>query len=316
VNVPLVIARGVHLASTLLLAGTLTFRCLVAMPAFWGKPGAGIEEARFRIRLTLITWAALAVAVVSAAAWLVFLTSEIGGVSAADAISKGFARTVLTQTAFGDTWTLRAELASLLAVLLLVPRLNVALAFATDLICLVLAAALAGSLAWAGHAAATEGFDGTVHLASDALHLLAAGAWLGALWPLAILLGSAIRAGDPVSVAIAHQATRRFSILGIVSVATILATGVINTYETLGTLAFSLGTDYNRLLLTKIGLFLAMLVIAAINRQRLTPLLSDERDQARAMQQLRWNSLFETGLGLAILAIVAVLGRLPPHVHG
>jgi putative copper export protein len=33
------------------------------------------------------------------------------------------------------------------------------------------------------------------------------------------------------------------------------------------------------------------------------------------MRQLRRNSLFETGLGLVILAIVAVLGRLPPHVH-
>jgi putative copper resistance protein D len=211
---------------------------------------------------------------------------------------------------------LRAELASLLAVLLLVPRPNLVFAFATDLVCTLLAAALAGSIAWAGHAAATEGVDGTIHLTSDALHLVAAGTWLGALWPLAILLGSAGRAGDPVSVSIAHQVTRRFSILGMVSVATILATGVINTYETLGTIAFSLGTDYNRLLLAKIGLFLAMLAIAAVNRQRLTPLLSDEHGQKQSMRQLQRNSLAEVGLGLLILAIVAVLGRLPPHVHG
>lgn len=313
-NGPLVIARGFHLASTLLLVGTLTFRCFVAAPPFWGKAGAAIEEG-LRTRLTQIIWSALAIAVVSAAAWLVFLAGEIGGVSAADAVSKGFARTVLTQTEFGDSWMLRAEVASLLAVLLLVPRPNLVLAFATDLACMMLAAGLAGSLAWAGHAAATEGIDGTIHLASDALHLVAAGAWVGALWPLAILLASAGRAGDPMSVAIAHQATRRFSILGMICVATILATGVINTYETLGTLTLSLGTDYNRLLLMKIGFFLAMLVIAAINRQRLTPLLSDERDHARAMRQLRRNSLVEAGLALLILAIVAALGRLPPHVH-
>jgi putative copper resistance protein D len=298
----------------LLLVGTLTFRCFVAAPAFWAKPGGAIEES-LRTRLTLIVWIAFAVAVVSAAAWLVFLAGEIGGVSAADAISKGFARILLTQTAFGDSWMLRAELASLLAVLLLVPRPNLVLAFATDLVCMMVAAALAGSVAWAGHAAATEGIDGTIHLASDALHVVAAGAWLGALWPLAMLLGSARRAGDPMSVATAHQATLRFSILGIASVATILVTGVINTYETLGTLTFSLGTDYNRLLLTKIGLFLAMLVIAAVNRQRLTPMLSDERHHRRAMQQLQRNSLVEVGLGLLILAIVAALGRLPPHVH-
>jgi putative copper resistance protein D len=102
----------------------------------------------------------------------------------------------------------------------------------------------------------------------------------------------------------------------MVSVAAILASGVINTYEILGTMAFSIGTDYNRLLLAKIGLFIAMLAIAAFNRQRLTPRLSDERDHRRVMRQLQWNSLAEVGLGLLILAIVAVLGRIAPHVHG
>ncbi len=208
---------------------------------------------------------------------------------------------------------LRLEAALLLAVLLLLPKPNPGLAFATDIICALLAAALAASLAWAGHAAATEGLDGTVHLASDALHLVAAGAWLGALWPLSILLGRAREAGDPASAAIAYQATRRFSILGMSSVAAILASGVVNTYEILGVEVFSLRTEYNRLLLAKIGLFGAMAAIAAVNRQRLTPRLSDERDRTRAMQQLRLNSLTEAGLGLLILAIVAVLGRIPPH---
>jgi putative copper export protein len=35
----------------------------------------------------------------------------------------------------------------------------------------------------------------------------------------------------------------------------------------------------------------------------------------RAMWQLQRNSLIEVGLGLLILAIVAVLGRTPPHMH-
>jgi len=200
--------------------------------------------------------------------------------------------------------------------LLLLPAPNPGFRSATDVICAMLAAGLAASLAWAGHAAATEGFDGTIHLASDGLHLVAAGAWLGALWPLSILLGRASQASDPVSAAIAYQATRRFSILGLTSVAAIVATGIVNTYEILGIMAFSIGTDYNRLLLTKIGLFIAMLAIAAFNRQRLTPRLADERDRRRAMRRLQWNSLTEVGLGLLILAIVAVLGRIAPHPHG
>ncbi len=314
-NEPLVIARAFHLASTLLLAGTIMFRCFVAAPAFRAKAGGALEDG-LRIRLTWIVWAALAVAMLSGAAWLVFVAAEIGGLSAADAVSEGLAGIVLMQTAFGDAWMLRLEMALLLAVLLLLPNPNPGFEFATDMICAMLAVGLAASLAWAGHAAATEGFDGTIHLASDALHLVAAGAWLGALWPLSILIGRARRAGDTASAAIAYQATRRFSILGMISVAAILASGVINTYEILGTAAFSTGTDYNRLLLAKIGFFIAMLAIAAFNRQRLTPRLSDERDRRRAIRQLQWNSLAEVGLGLLILAIVAVLGRIAPPVHG
>jgi putative copper resistance protein D len=312
---PLVIARAFHMASTLLLAGTITFRCLVAAPAFRAKAGGPLED-ELGVRLTRIVWAALAAAILSGAAWLIFLAAEIGDLPVADAVSQGVAQTVLTQTAFGDAWVLRLEMASLLAALLLLPKPSPGFASATDIICAMLAAGLAASLAWSGHAAATEGLDGTIHRASDALHLVASGAWLGALWPLAILLSRARRAGDPVSAAVAYQATRRFSVLGMISVAAILATGVINTYEILGMSAFSLGTDYNRLLLVKIGLFFAMLAIAAVNRRRLTPQLSDQRDHRRAMRQLRWNSLAEAGLGLLILAIVAVLGRIPPHVHG
>jgi copper resistance protein D len=315
-NEPLLIARAFHFASTLLLAGTITFRCFVATPALWAKAGNDLEQG-VRSRLARIVWAAFAVMMLSGSAWLVFVAAEIGDLSVVDAMSQGLAGVVLTQTAFGDAWMLRLEMAALLAVLLALPNLNPGLASATDIICAMLAAGLAASLAWAGHAAATEGFDGTIHLASDVLHLVAAGAWLGALWPLSILLGRAREAGDAASAAIAYQATRRFSILGMTSVAVIVTTGVVNTYEILGIMAFSMmGTDYNRLLLAKIALFIAMLVIAAFNRQRLTPRLSDERDHGRAIRQLQWNSLAEVGLGLLILAIVAVLGRIAPHAHG
>jgi putative copper resistance protein D len=220
---------------------------------------------------------------------------------------------VLTQTAFGDAWMLRLEMASLLTVLLLLPKANPSFALAIDIIAALLAAGLAASLAWAGHAAATEGLDGTIHLASDALHLVAAAAWLGALWPLSVLLDRARQTADPVSAALAYQTTRRFSVLGMISVAAILASGAVNTYEILGIAAFSLGTDYNRLLLAKVGLFAAMVAIAAVNRRRLTPRLADERDHGRAMRQLELNSLTEAGLGLLIVVIVAMLGRIPPH---
>ncbi len=208
-NEPLVIVRAFHLTSTLLLAGTITFRCFVATPPFRTKASGSLED-EVTARLTRIVWGALAVAMLSGSAWLVFVAAEVAGSSAADAVSDGVAWTVLTQTAFGDAWILRLEMASLLTVLLLLPK-PPGFAFASDIIGALIAAGLAASLAWAGHAAPTEGLDGTIHLASDAIHLVAAGAWLGALWPLAVLLDRARQAADPASAAIAYQATRRFS---------------------------------------------------------------------------------------------------------
>jgi putative copper resistance protein D len=316
-NGSLVIARAVHFAATLLLTGCLTFRCFVAAPAFHGKAGTALE-AWLRIRLAWMVWAALAVALASGAAWLVVLSAEIGGTAVAEALSQGLPWTVLTQTTFGDAWTLRLEMAAVLAALLLAHDFapEGAGKRIIDIICVLLAAAFAASIAWTGHAAAMEGLDGAIHLTSDAVHLVAAGAWIGALWPLALLLAAAGRTDDSEATAVACEATRRFSVIGMISVAAILTTGVINTWEILGTAAFSVDTEYNRLLLVKISLFIAMVAVAGYNRQRLTPRLSGTHDGGRAMRQLQWNSLTETGLGLLILAIVAVLGRMTPHVHG
>jgi len=50
----------------------------------------------------------------------------------------------------------------------------------------MLGAAAVAALAWAGHAGATQGGQGEIHVVADALHLLAASAWLGALVPLAL----------------------------------------------------------------------------------------------------------------------------------
>ena len=52
-----------------------------------------------------------------------------------------------------------------------------------------------------------------------------------------------------------------------------------------------------------------MVAIAAINRYRLTPRM---RDDAEALPALRRNALIEAALGLAVIAIVALLGTMAP----
>jgi putative copper resistance protein D len=181
---------------------------------------------------------------------------------------------------------------------------------------IALAAGLVGTLAWAGHAAATTGAQGGLHLSADVLHLVSAAAWIGALVPLALLIRAARSEPDTASVALARAVVLRFSMLGVVSVATLLASGLVNSWVLAGSLAALLGTDYGHLLLAKVALFLVMLSAAALNRLRLTPRLVEARSPTIAQDSLRRierNTLFEAGVAAIIIVIVGVLGTMSPE---
>jgi copper resistance protein D len=182
---------------------------------------------------------------------------------------------------------------------------------ATRLLQLAAAAGLIGLIAFVGHAGATPGTAGDIHLASDTMHLLAAGAWLGGLPALAMLLELARLTDDPAWRSFAVRATRRFSWLGVVCVVALLATGIINSWNLMGGPRDLVTTDYGRLVLLKIGLFVAMVGIAAANRSHFTPRLP----AASALRALQRNSLAETGLGVCVLLFVGALGTLSPSGH-
>jgi hypothetical protein len=85
-----------------------------------------------------------------------------------------------------------------------------------------------------------------------------------------------------------------------------------------GSIPALLGTDYGRLVVLKIALFLLMVGLAAVNRLRLTPRLGGDPGAAgvaRAARQLRRNAAIEASLGAIVIAVVAVLGVLPPASH-
>jgi Copper resistance protein D len=95
----------------------------------------------------------------------------------------------------------------------------------------------------------------------------------------------------------------------------VLTTGLVNSWELMGSVPALFGTDYGRLLLAKVALFLVMVSVAAVNRLQLTPQLVHRPDTSarrRALRQLRNNSLIEASLAAIILLIVGVLGTLPP----
>jgi putative copper resistance protein D len=84
-----------------------------------------------------------------------------------------------------------------------------------------------------------------------------------------------------------------------------------------------LGTDYGRLLQIKIGLFLAMLSLAAVNRLHLLRRIPRDDDPSsmhgsvQTLRQLQRSTALEIALGSGVIYIVGMLGMTSPagHVH-
>ncbi|WP_137752757.1 copper homeostasis membrane protein CopD [Sphingopyxis sp. L1A2A] len=177
------------------------------------------------------------------------------------------------------------------------------------------------TLVWSGHAGASEGIVGTVHRANDAIHMIAAAVWFGAIAAFLLLL----RPGDPPGterLALAARSLDQFARVGTLCVLVIAATGLVNSQIIIGVenVGRSIVSPYGQLLVAKLILFAAMLALAAVNRWRLTPALQasvaspDEigADSSLAVSAMRRSLVLEASAGLAILALVAWFGTLEP----
>ena len=169
--------------------------------------------------------------------------------------------TVVNETQFGLVFEIRVALVILLAACLAYDRPAPArwLALASAL-------GLVAAIAWTGHAGSTVGEMGPLHLAADVLHLVAAAAWTGGLVPFAFLLAAGRRHLDEAWARLARDATQRFSMLGIASAATVLGSGIVNACILVGSVNGLIATQYGRLLMRKMALFVVMVAFAAMNR--------------------------------------------------
>ncbi len=322
----LIAARDIHFASTVIVAGIVFFDLCIAAPVLRSELRLPATEASFDSLAVKILWICLGLSVASAIAWLCLLAAQIADKSLDEAIADGTILVVLSQTRFGFTWGMRIVLAAMLAALLLLREKARAQLWWGVLVTL-LAAAYLGSLAFAGHGEEGLGFERHVHLAADFLHLLAAGIWLGSLIPFAILLMYMRRLREQSWLAAACDAGVRFSSLGVLAVGILLVSGIVNTSFLIGGLQGLTDTMYGRWLLLKIGLFIAMVCLATINRQYLLPRLCRSTDHSAAthqgdtVQRLVLSAILEIVLGVGILTIVGVLGiSVPPidmaaHMH-
>ncbi len=301
----LIAVRAIHFAASAVTTGILVFRTLVAKPALSSEQAAAKGRRAQSLRLA---WIALAVTLLSGVIWLLLEAVSMSGLPTGEAMTSQVLSTVLNETQFGIVTEVRSVLAIILATALAYDRFVLAdrLAFASAL-------GLTASIAWTGHAASTPGELRNLHLAADALHLVAAASWIGGLVPFVLLLAAARRQAGS---AFARDIAQRFSTLGIVSVATLTVTGVVNSWILVGSFHALLVTEYGQTLVLKLVVFALMLVFAAVNRFFLTPQLAVSSGNAPdALRKLTRNSVVEIALGFAIFVIVGMLGTLHPAIH-
>jgi putative copper resistance protein D len=238
------------------------------------------------------------VALITAVAWLAFESAAMAGDwnAAVDPVQIGV---VLTDTAFGRVWAPHLVLAAALVAVVAFSRAGWG---ATSL----MSAALLASLGLVGHSAMQTGAEGVLHRANHAIHLMAAGAWIGGLVPFVMCL-RAYQRDDLRKDAV--RAMAGFSYWGQLIVAAIVLTGAVNIALTSHRLPIPPTTPYRTLLIAKLVVVAVMILLALTNRFVLAPRL---KTSANALAALRATSLVEVALGCVVVALVSVFALLDP----
>ncbi|WP_152354200.1 copper resistance CopC/CopD family protein [Brachybacterium subflavum] len=146
-------------------------------------------------------------------------------------------------------------------------------------------------------------------LVADVAHLLAGAVWSGGLLAAIAMLTVLHRhsaAAEGVAV------VRRFSLVALVSVLVLAASGTTMAVLILDTPAALVTSAWGRTLLVKLVVVVVAVGLAAWNRTRLLPAIaSADAPWERLLRTMRR----EAALLLGVLAITGLLVNLSPHVH-
>ncbi|SON56716.1 Copper resistance protein D [Hartmannibacter diazotrophicus] len=277
--------------AAILVYGTSLFLAFIA-------PNSTKASLGRRFALPLLIAAAIALA--ATIAW-VFAEAAIIAGGWREAATGGLLQTLVFHTSIGEGWLLRCCLAAL-------TTLAVAATFDRPVLVTFVSGLQLASFALSGHAVMNEGIAGVAHVAADAVHLLAGGAWAGSLIALALALSHAASQSDSL-----HDTRRlvaRYSRMGQWAVALVVASGIANTLFDIGGWPVDRLSPYLLLLAAKITLVLAMIALATRNRFVLSPSIAG--GDPVAIGKLRNAALAEAILAVCVLALVAVLGTLSP----
>ena len=298
--------RWLGFVATLGLVGVLGFG-LVVRPAAARRAGALSTLAEAARRLPALGIAFGVALLIAAGLRLLAQSAAMHGTE--EALDPWLVWTMMSQTRWGIAWLLQLGAAVLAVFGFAVLRRRRAAGWTLALTSAVVAA-LSASLS--GHAAAVPGAT-VLAVASDSLHVLAAGGWLGTLLVLvAVGIPTALRAAPTERGHAVAAMVNAFSPLALACAAGVAITGVVGAWLHVGGLDALATSTYGRTLLLKLGVLSLVVATGAYNWRRVRPTVTEERGALR-LQRSAWAEL---AVAVVVLAVTAVLVATPTPVDG
>jgi putative copper resistance protein D len=289
------ILRALHAGGGLLLLGTLVLLALSASVA-----------AEFPFWRRALRRAALLLCAATALLGLAVFALQLTAVPASGT-SMQTAKRLLLESRFGHVWLAR----ELILACALVPLTLGLEGSWRRWIALLLACAQLAIAPLSGHAAAIE--PAWPALLASAAHVLAVGAWWGALPALVAMVLMTRRARATARHAAVH-AFMRFSALALPLMGLIVLSGIALALAQVERWPALLGTRYGALLLLKLALLCMVLCMAARLRWRLLPALGATSEPRIAGLVARW-IVTECIAGALIVGLASGLRQTIPARH-
>lgn len=301
-SVPNSLARAFLFVGLLLLIGAVTFTLFVLPRA--RSVTSSSRDLMARRTATLGMFAAIAI-VTAALLRLYFELEMMRAMPDMPGMAGVSAKQMVMQTAWGFAFVAQIIAATVAFIALALARRGTRPPW---YIAAIAALGLAITPALSGHAVATPRFT-SVMVLSDWLHVLGAASWLGSL-ACVMMIG--------VPLALKQEGEERwqwvsslvneFSRLALVSVATVIASGVFASWVHVARLSDLWSTDYGKILLVKLVLVGVTLIIGAYNFKRVQPRLGVEQGTVR----LRNSAALELATGFLILLVTGLLTGVSP----
>jgi len=330
-----VIVRWLSFMGLVVLVGVVAFRVFV-LPRVGASPVVALAQAGTHdvLAATMIPQLATLGTVAGAAVLIAAIGRLLAEQSVMAASMTMSVTEIVRQTAWGSAWLLQVGAAIIACAGFALARHRSTIGWG---IAAIAALVLAVTPALSGHAAGMPHWR-TFAIATDAIHVIAAGAWLGSLCALVVVgLPAAIRV-EPrntstgpttgLSTSLMADMANAFSPVALTFAAIVVLTGLVSAWLRLGSLSALWRTSYGIVLLVKLALVGGVFTAGAFNWLRMRSALarsaldhtasgSSETSNASSRTRARFqrSGTVELVFGVLVIAATAVLVAMPTPVH-